>query len=196
MWERPREKSGIAPNHSVYRPLHRPTHNFFNCISAPAFMGREHAEVWSANQRPIVSQAHRIASRMTADSAFATVGLFSATMSTHDLKALTETVVSHRDERDWKQFHTPKELAISLCVESAELLSLMQWKTGEQLSQTVTQKREMIQDELADVFHSLLLLSAELNIPLDRALTQKLKKDAQKYPVNKSKGKNLKYDEL
>ena len=116
--------------------------------------------------------------------------------STPTLAELTKLAIAFRDERDWKQFHTPKELAISLCVESAELLSLMQWKTGEQLSQTVTQKREMIQDELADVFHSLLLLSAELNIPLDRALTQKLKKDAQKYPVHKSKGKNLKYDEL
>ena len=117
-------------------------------------------------------------------------------MSAHDLKALTDTVVAHRDERDWKQFHTPKELAISLCVESAELLSLMQWKVGEQLSQTVVDKREKIQDELADVFHSLLLLSAELNIPLDQALLEKLKKDVQKYPVHKSKGKNLKYDEL
>jgi NTP pyrophosphatase (non-canonical NTP hydrolase) len=117
-------------------------------------------------------------------------------MSSHDLKALTDTVVAHRDERDWKQFHTPKELAISLCVESAELLSLMQWKTGDQLSQTVVDKREKIQDELADVFHSLLLLSAELNISLDEALLRKLKKDAQKYPVHKSKGKNLKYDEL
>jgi NTP pyrophosphatase (non-canonical NTP hydrolase) len=117
-------------------------------------------------------------------------------MAVHDLKALTETVVSHRDERDWKQFHTPKELAISLCVESAELLSLMQWKTPEQLAQAVEKKHEKIRDELADVFHSLLLLSAELNIPLDQALLQKLKKDAEKYPVHKSKGKNLKYDEL
>ena len=117
-------------------------------------------------------------------------------MSTHDLNVLTTMVVAHRDERDWKQFHTSKELAISLCVESAELLSLMQWKTPEQLTQVVDKKREKIQDELADVFHSLLLLSAELNIPLDQALLQKLKKDAQKYPVHKSRGKNLKYNEL
>src|SRR4029079_5486543 len=93
----------------------------------------------------------------------------------------TRHVLLHRSERDWKQFHTPKELAISLCVESAELLSLMQWKTGGQLGETVVQKREKIRDELADVFHSLLLLSAELNIPLDEALLEKLKKDAQKY---------------
>jgi NTP pyrophosphatase (non-canonical NTP hydrolase) len=117
-------------------------------------------------------------------------------MPTHDLDTLTRTVVSHRDQRDWKQFHTPKELAISLCVESAELLSLMQWKTGHQLSQAVANKRDKIQDELADVFHSLLLLSADLNIPLDQALLDKLQKDALKYPVEKSKGKTLKYDEL
>ena len=117
-------------------------------------------------------------------------------MPTHDLDSLRQTVVSHRDQRDWGQFHTPKELAISLCVEAAELLSLMQWKTGQQLLDTVAASRPMIEDELADVFHSLLLLSAELDIPLDQALLQKLEKDAMKYPVEKSRGKNLKYDEL
>jgi NTP pyrophosphatase (non-canonical NTP hydrolase) len=117
-------------------------------------------------------------------------------MPTHDLDSLTRAVLSHRDQRDWAQFHTPKELAISLAVESAELLSLMQWKTGDQLSQTVAAKLPQIRDEVADVFHSLLLLSAELGIPLDQALLQKLEKDARKYPVEKSRGKNLKYDEL
>jgi NTP pyrophosphatase (non-canonical NTP hydrolase) len=117
-------------------------------------------------------------------------------MPTHDLESLTRAVLTHRDQREWGQFHTPKELAISLCVESAELLSLMQWKTGDQLTQTVTAKRQHIKDELADVLHSLLLLSSELDIPLGQALTEKLAKDALKYPVEKSKGKNLKYDEL
>jgi NTP pyrophosphatase (non-canonical NTP hydrolase) len=117
-------------------------------------------------------------------------------MPTHDLKSLIQAVLTHRDQRDWAQFHTPKELAISLCVESAELLSLMQWKTGDQLTQTVAAKRQFIQDELADVLHSLLLLSSELDIPLGQALLDKLAKDALKYPVEKSKGKNLKYDEL
>src|SRR3982751_3512813 len=95
------------------------------------------------------------------------------------IATLTARVLRHRDERDWKQFHTPKELAVSLCVETAELLSLMQWKTPEQLAQVVEKKREKIQDELADVFHSLLLLSAELSIPLGEALLAKLNKDAQ-----------------
>lgn len=117
-------------------------------------------------------------------------------MNTDSLRELTDRVLRHRDERDWSQFHTPKELAISLCVESAELLSLMQWKSGRQLDETVAAKREQLRDELADVLHSTLLLAAELQIDPGVALDQKLEKDAAKYPVDKARGKNLKYDEL
>lgn len=117
-------------------------------------------------------------------------------MSDKTVSELTAAVVRHRDEREWGQFHTPKELAISLCVESAELLGLMQWKTGEQLEETVAAKRQEIADELADVLHSILLLAKELNISLSDALLAKLAKDALKYPVHKARGKNLKYDEL
>jgi NTP pyrophosphatase (non-canonical NTP hydrolase) len=112
------------------------------------------------------------------------------------IAALTARVLRHRDERDWGQFHTPKELAISLCVESAELLSLMQWKTGEELTQGLATKHEKVRDELADVLHSLLLLSSDLKVDLAAALEQKLTNDAAKYPVEKAKGKNLKYTEL
>lgn len=117
-------------------------------------------------------------------------------MSDRTLSELTAAVVRHRDEREWGQFHTPKELAISLCVESAELLGLMQWKNGEQLAETVAAKRQQIADEMADILHSVLLLSSELEIPLGEALFAKLAKDALKYPVHKSRGRNLKYDEL
>ena len=117
-------------------------------------------------------------------------------MPEHSIQRLTERVLRHRDERNWAQFHTPKELAISLCVESAELLSLMQWKTGEELSQAVRDKRSLIQDELADVLHSVLLLASDLGVNLGDALEQKLVKDAQKYPVEKARGRNVKYDEL
>ena len=112
------------------------------------------------------------------------------------LSDLTARVLRHRDERDWGQFHTPKELAVSLTVEAAELLSLMQWKSGEQLRQAMIDKRDKVVDELADVLHSTLLLAADLGIDLAAALEQKLAKDAVKYPVEKAKGKNLKYDEL
>ena len=117
-------------------------------------------------------------------------------MSSRTLAELTARVIRHRDDRDWGQFHTPKELAISLMVESAELLALMQWKAGEQLKQAVAEKRPKIVDELADVLHSTLLLAADPGIDLGEALEQKLAKDARKYPVEKARGKNLKYDEL
>jgi dCTP diphosphatase len=117
-------------------------------------------------------------------------------MSQHTIKQLTRRVLQHRDERHWAQFHTPKELAISLCVESAELLSLMQWKNGDELKEVVDKKRGPMQDELADVLHSVLLLAADLKVDLGQALEQKLTKDAKKYPIEKARGRNTKYNEL
>lgn len=117
-------------------------------------------------------------------------------MSSRTLADLTARVLRHRQERDWGQFHTPKELAVSLAVESAELLALMQWKSGEELAKALVDKRPRVVDELADVLHSALLLAADLGIDLGDALEQKLAKDAQKYPVEKARGRNVKYDEL
>jgi len=117
-------------------------------------------------------------------------------MPQHTIQALTEHVLRHRDERHWAQFHTPKELAISLCVESAELLSLMQWKTGADLEAAVASKLPQIRDELADVLHSVLLLASDLKVDLGQALEEKLAKDAEKYPIHKARGRNAKYTEL
>ena len=117
-------------------------------------------------------------------------------MANQTIEHLTQRVLYHRDERNWAQFHTAKELAISLCVESAELLSLMQWKTGADLDQAVSSKKEEIQDELADVLHSVLLLASDLKVDLAAALDRKLTKDAEKYPVHKARGRNTKYNEL
>src|SRR2546430_5899275 len=99
-------------------------------------------------------------------------------MSDQTLSDLVQRVLRHRNERQWGQFHTPKELAISLCVESAELMSLMQWKNGDELTSALAGKREKIADELADVLHSTLLLASDLKIDLAEALKQKLEKDA------------------
>ena len=112
------------------------------------------------------------------------------------LTDLTARVLRHRDERDWAQFHTPKELAVSLAVEAGELLSLMQWKTGDDLREALAKRHEQVRDELADVLHSVLLLASDLNVDLADALERKLAKDAKKYPVEKSRGRADKYTDL
>ncbi|HEX5242144.1 MAG TPA: nucleotide pyrophosphohydrolase [Tepidisphaeraceae bacterium] len=117
-------------------------------------------------------------------------------MDEKTLAELTSRVLKHRDERDWAQFHTPKELAISLAVEAGELLALMQWKNRAELSDYLAQKRDAVRDELADVLHSLLLLANDLQVDLPEALEQKLAKDAAKYPIEKARGQAKKYDEL
>jgi NTP pyrophosphatase (non-canonical NTP hydrolase) len=117
-------------------------------------------------------------------------------MNQSTLAELTRLVLSHRDDRDWAQFHTSKELAISLTVESAELLALMQWKTGADLEAKLAGQSEAVRDELADCLHSLLLLAAHMNVDLSQALKEKLKKDALKYPIEKSRGRAEKYTDL
>ena len=115
---------------------------------------------------------------------------------TDSLKHLTRAALAFRDQRDWRQFHTPKELAISLAVESAELLQLMQWWKPNDLKRIIRRKHPLIRDELADVFFSVLLLADDLKIDLGKAFLEKLKKTATKYPVHKSKGSPRKYTEL
>jgi dCTP diphosphatase len=112
------------------------------------------------------------------------------------LNRLTALALAFRRERDWAQFHTPKELAISLVVESAELLELMQWKQGDELKDHIAAKRQDVADELGDVLHSILLLAADLKIDLAHAFEQKLEKAGRKYPVHKARGKPRKYNEL
>src|SRR6478736_4140613 len=103
-------------------------------------------------------------------------------MPQRTLAELTQRVLRHRDERNWAQFHTPKELAISLVVEATELLSLMQWKSPEEVREAIESKHEKFRDELADVLHSVLLLASDLKIELGAALEEKLAKDRLKYP--------------
>jgi NTP pyrophosphatase (non-canonical NTP hydrolase) len=112
------------------------------------------------------------------------------------LTRLTQLFLDFRDARDWKQFHNPKELAVSLVVESAELLELFQWKTGPELDRVVRDRREALSDELADVLHSLLLLAHDLDIDLAQAAELKIQKMNARYPVDKAKGKPRKYNDL
>jgi NTP pyrophosphatase (non-canonical NTP hydrolase) len=117
-------------------------------------------------------------------------------MNPDSVKELIQAAVAFRDQRDWAQFHYPKELAISLSIESAELLHLMQWHKGPELDLVIIEKREHLQDELADVLFSVLLLADELKIDLGGAFLEKLKKTGQKYPVEKARGSAKKYTEF
>lgn len=117
-------------------------------------------------------------------------------MKDDSLRRLTEMVLRFRAERDWAQFHTPKELAVSLVVEAAELLEVMQWKQGAELAEHLHKRHGDIADELADCLHSILLLAHDLQIDLAASFVAKLEKAAAKYPVDKAKGKPRKYDDL
>jgi NTP pyrophosphatase (non-canonical NTP hydrolase) len=109
------------------------------------------------------------------------------------LKHLQQKVVEFRDARNWKQFHTLKDLAISLSLEAGELLENFQWKSSEE---AVRENFENMKDELADVVIYALLLSHELGIDLEEAIMDKMKKNEQKYPIEKSFGSKKKYNEL
>lgn len=115
---------------------------------------------------------------------------------TKDIHSLTKLVTDFRDERDWKQFHNPKDAAISLLLESAEFLEHFQWKNPEEIVTHLREKKSGVEDELADVLYWVLLLAHDLDIDLDTALQAKLQKSAQKYPIEKAKGRHTKYTEL
>lgn len=113
-----------------------------------------------------------------------------------DIERLQEMVVKFRDERDWKQFHNPKDLAISMLLEAGEVLEHFQWKTEEEQWVRVDSHKQEIADELGDVFYWLLLLAHDLNIDLEKAFTDKLAKSSKKYSVEKARGNHKKYTEL
>jgi len=113
-----------------------------------------------------------------------------------DLQSLTDKVVQFRDERDWAQFHNPKDVALSLMLEAAELLEVFQWKEGEAIQATAQERRGDLADELADILSHTLLMAHDLKIDLASALEGKLLRNAQKYPVDKAKGSSKKYTEL
>lgn len=112
------------------------------------------------------------------------------------IKRLTEQLITFRNERDWQQFHKPKDLAISLTLEAAELLELFQWKTDAEITHMVQHHPEKLRDELADVFNWILVLSHDCNIDILAASTAKIEKNKQKYPIEKAKGKHTKYTEF
>lgn len=107
-----------------------------------------------------------------------------------ELEEITTEIRKFRDARDWKQFHDSKNLAISLNVEASELLEAFLWKSPEEAN------IEKVRDELADVFYNAFLLADNYGLDIKEIILDKINKNALKYPVDRSKGSNKKYDEL
>jgi NTP pyrophosphatase (non-canonical NTP hydrolase) len=103
-----------------------------------------------------------------------------------------------RDERDWKQFHNPKDLAIGLSIEASELNELFLWKDKEEVEELIKDKEnlEEIKDEIADIFYYAIAIADYLKIDIEKASADKLIKAAKKYPIEKAKGKSTKYNKL
>jgi NTP pyrophosphatase (non-canonical NTP hydrolase) len=112
------------------------------------------------------------------------------------LESVRKAVVGFRDDRDWRQFHSPKDLALSLAIEAGELLQLTQWKDTESLQADLVSKKEAFADELADCLYYVVLMANDWNIDLGLAFEKKMKKNAQRYPVELAKGNARKYSEL
>jgi dCTP diphosphatase len=112
------------------------------------------------------------------------------------LLPLTQALRTFAQERDWAQFHTPKNLACALSVEAAELLEHFQWLTDAQSQALSPEQTQQVSTEAADVFLYLLQLCDKLDIDLIDAAQLKLAANAQKYPVEKARGSSKKYTEL
>jgi NTP pyrophosphatase (non-canonical NTP hydrolase) len=107
-----------------------------------------------------------------------------------NIQELIDALVKFRDQRDWKQFHNSKDLALAISVEAAELLELFLWKNPEDVN------AEKLKEELADVLAFSLLLAHKHNLDVKAILLEKLEANAAKYPIDKSKGSAKKYNEL
>lgn len=101
---------------------------------------------------------------------------------------LKKEIISFRDKRNWKQFHTPENLAKSISIEAGELLEHFQWDNDYNLNE--------VADELADVLTYCILMVDSLNLDVDEIVLNKLYKTDKKYPIEKSKGVSTKYDKL
>jgi dCTP diphosphatase len=113
---------------------------------------------------------------------------------------LSELINEFRNERDWSQFHTPKDMVLSLMLEAGELAEIFQWKTESECSALASvdadpKIREALADEISDTLYWLLLLARDFNIDIEAAFANKMEKNRLKYPVEHCKGKAKKYDQ-
>ena len=104
-----------------------------------------------------------------------------------------EQILRFRDDRDWKQFHNPKDLAISISLEAAELLEVFQWSASDI---ECLDKKEEIKEELADVMNYCILMADACGLDLDEIIQEKIKKNNEKYPIDKAFGNKEKYTEF
>lgn len=121
-------------------------------------------------------------------------------MNMNDIKdgeigRLVERIVRFRDERDWKKFHNPKDMALSLVLEASEVLEHFQWKSEEESKAYVKSNKDDIGEELSDVLYWVLLMSHDLDVDIVSAFEEKMKKNEGKYPADQAKGLSRKYTE-
>lgn len=119
--------------------------------------------------------------------------MFNTTNVMGDLQELIKKLIQFRDERDWKQFHKPKDLSAAIAIEAGELQELFLWKGDAEAAQV---NKERVAEELADVFSFTLLLADHYDFDVKEIVMSKIKQNGEKYPVEKAKGSAKKYDEL
>lgn len=110
-----------------------------------------------------------------------------------EIQSIIEALITFRDQRNWKQFHNTKDLALALSIEAAELNELFLWKEENEAEKT---NRENIQDELADILAYAFLLAEKHDFNIKQIILEKIKKNEKKYPVEKSRNSARKYNEL
>jgi NTP pyrophosphatase (non-canonical NTP hydrolase) len=119
---------------------------------------------------------------------FYNINLLQQQMS--DFKNITDLLIKFRDERDWKQFHNSKDLALAISIEAAELNELFLWKSNEDVN------KERLKEELADIFSFALLLAEKHKLDVPSIIKDKMKLNGKKYTVEKAKGSAKKYNEF
>jgi len=112
-----------------------------------------------------------------------------------DVKEIQKELARFAEERDWDQFHSPKNLAMALSVECSELLEILQWLTEEQSRNLPQDKLIRVEEEIADIAIYVLRITDKLGIDLAKAVESKFKKNADKYPADLVRGQSKKYDE-
>ena len=113
-----------------------------------------------------------------------------------EIESLSAKLKKFAEERDWEQFHSPKNLASALVVEAAELLEIFQWMKEDESKKPDERTLDKVKEEIADIQIYLLRISDVMGINIQEAVKAKIEKNSAKYPIDKAKGTSKKYDEL